>query len=61
MTLANEIRKMSDEELCEFIYGMQIAIIRKFAQTLGVEIEEEIEAGKKEMLDGIAEMLKTEI
>ena len=61
MTLANAIRKMSDEELCEFIYGMQIAIIRKFAQTLGVEIEEEIEAEKKEMLDGIEEKLKTEI
>ena len=61
MTLANAIRKMSDEELCEFIYGMQIAIIRKFAQTLGVEIEEEIESEKKEMLDGIEEKLKTEI
>jgi hypothetical protein len=61
MTLANVIRKMTDEELCEFICGMQIAIIRKFAQTFCVEIEEEIEAEKKKMFDGIAEKLKTEI
>lgn len=61
MTLGDAIRKMTDDELCEFIYGMQIAIIRKFAQTFGVEIEEEIEATKNEMFDGIAEKIKTEI
>jgi hypothetical protein len=59
--LGDAIRKMTDDELCEFIYGMQIAIIRKFAQTLGFEIEEEIEATKNEMFDGIAEKIKTEI
>ena len=61
MMLGDAIRKMTDDELCEFIYGMQIAIIRKFAQTFGVEIEEEIEATKNEMFDGIAEKIKTEI
>jgi hypothetical protein len=59
--LGDAIRKMTDDELCEFIYGMQIAIIRRFAQTLDVEIEEEIEATKNEMFDGIAEKIKTEI
>ena len=60
MTLANAIRKMTDEELCEFIYEMQITIIRKIAKNFGVEIEKEIEAEEKAIFDGIAEILKTE-